>query len=321
MSAPEISVVMGVFNDAERLPPTLDSILSQTFGGFELIVVNDGSTDPRTARILSEVSARDPRIRVMSKPNEGLTRALRDGCAAARGRFIARVDAGDAMRGDRLAKQLDALERAPQAVLATCWTAFCGPDWEPLWTEKGRPTPDEGARAEPDEPGANLLHGPTSHVSAFFRRSAYEAAGGYRPQFYYGQDWDLWYRLAGLGLFRMVPEALQRVRLFPDSLSALHRERQERIGRCSLEAYWLRRAGRDESACLEAASRLRPGASSGSPPRRGEGAHFIGELLRRRGDPGCRRYFRQALRSNPFRANTWLRLAQAARLKSAGGGA
>lgn len=316
MNAPEISVVLSVFNDAGRLPTTLDSILAQTFGDFELIAVNDGSSDPDTGRILSEYSSRDPRIRILSKANEGLTRALRDGCATARGRYIARVDAGDAMREDRLAKQREALDRAPEAVLATCWTEVCGPEWEPLWTEKGRPTPPEGARAEPDEPGANLVHGPTSHVCAFFRRSAYEAAGGYRPEFYYGQDWDLWYRLAPIGRFLMVPEALQRIRLFPDSLSSLHRERQERIGRYSLEAYWLRRRGLDESACLEAASRLRPGVMHGPPGRRGDGAHFIGEMLRQRGDGRCRQYFIRALRSNPFRLNTWVRLLQS----SAGGG-
>ncbi len=316
MNAPEISVVLGVFNDAGRLPPTLDSILAQTFGDFELIAVNDGSSDPDTVRFLSEYAARDPRIRILSKTHEGLTRALRDGCAAARGRYIARVDAGDAMREDRLAKQREALARAPEAVLATCWTEVCGPEWEPLWTERGRPTPPEGARVEPDEPGANLVHGPTSHVSAFFRRSAYQVAGGYRPEFYYGQDWDLWYRLAPIGRFLMVPEALQRIRLFPDSLSSLHRERQERIGRYSLEAYWLRRRGLDESACLEAASRLRPGVMHGCPGRRGDGAHFIGEMLRLRGDGRCRQYFIRALRSNPFRLNTWVRLLQS----SAGGG-
>lgn len=316
MNAPEISVVLGVYNDAGRLAPTLDSILAQTCEDFELIVVNDGSRDPDTGRILSEYTSRDPRIRVLSKPNEGLTRALRDGCALARGRFIARVDAGDTMLPDRLAKQRDALDLAPEAVLTYCWTEFCGPEWEPLWTEKGRPTPPEGSRAEPDEPGANLLHAPPSHVTAFFRRPAYEAAGGYRPEFYYGQDWDLWYRMAVIGRFLMVPETLQRVRLFPDSLSALNRERQERIGRCALEAYWLRRRGLDESACLEAASRLRPGVAPGPPSRSGDGAHFIGELLRRRGDSRCRRYFLHALHDSPFRANTWVRLAQSVRLRT-----
>ena len=85
MSTPAISVVMGVFNEAAVLAPTLDSILAQTERDFELIVVNDGSTDPRVGEILAEYARRDARLRVLTQANAGLTRALIAGCAAAQG--------------------------------------------------------------------------------------------------------------------------------------------------------------------------------------------------------------------------------------------
>jgi hypothetical protein len=150
-----------------------------------------------------------------------------------------------------------------------------------------------------------------------FRRDAYLAAGGYRWPFYYGQDWDLWYRLAERGAFALIPEVLYRARLFPDGISACHRVRQEQLGRLSLEAFRLRRQGLPEEQCLRQAAAIRPGRPSAPAWRsKGEGAHLIGELLRTRGDTRCRPYFLQALRSNPFRLNSWVRLLQS----FAGGG-
>ena len=103
MSTPAISVVMGVFNEAAVLAPTLDSILAQTERDFELIVVNDGSTDPRVGEILAEYARRDARLRVLTQANAGLTRALIDGCARASAPWIARQDADDVSLPGRLA--------------------------------------------------------------------------------------------------------------------------------------------------------------------------------------------------------------------------
>jgi glycosyltransferase involved in cell wall biosynthesis len=88
----KLSVVMSVLNGAGDLARTLDSIFAQTERDFELIVIDDGSTDD-TPSILARQS--DPRIRVITQPNEGLTRALIRGCEAARAPLIARHDCGD----------------------------------------------------------------------------------------------------------------------------------------------------------------------------------------------------------------------------------
>ena len=89
-TTPEVSVVMGVYNGASALPATLQSILSQQGCEFEVIVVNDGSTDD-SGRVLDEWAARDARLQIIHQPNKGLTKALIRGCESARGEFIARM--------------------------------------------------------------------------------------------------------------------------------------------------------------------------------------------------------------------------------------
>lgn len=312
----KISVVMSTYNDAATLPASIDSVLNQDFRDVEFIIVNDGSPDPRTAEILADYGCRDSRIRVITKANEGLTKALIDGCAAAQGEYIARIDVGDVMTPDRLARQSEILDQHPEVAFVSCWTEYCGPEWEYLRTERGASSGVEGSiwigNVLPEEPGQNLKAGPTSHPSVMMRSDAYRKAGGYRWQFYYGQDWDLWYRLAAIGMFGMVARAMYRVRFFPEGISARHRERQRACGNCSRDACRCRLLGTDESECLAEAARIRPGIPRGSEsrPSRAEGWHFLGAQLLRNGDPRCRAYFREAIRRDPFRSNSWFRLAQ-----------
>jgi len=131
MSAPEVSVVMSVYNGAEHLETTLASILSQEGCEFEFIVVDDGSTDG-TSRILDEWAARDSRLRIIHQQNTGLTRALIRGCAEARGEFIARQDAGDVSLPGRLAAQCACLRTHTDTVMVSSGACFRGPADEKL---------------------------------------------------------------------------------------------------------------------------------------------------------------------------------------------
>ncbi|MGH9760030.1 MAG: glycosyltransferase family 2 protein [Blastocatellia bacterium] len=90
----DISVVMSVYNGEDHLAESVDSILDQKGVSLEFIVVDDGSTD-KSGEILADYSRRDSSVRVLSRENQGLTRALIAGCAAARGKYIARQDVGD----------------------------------------------------------------------------------------------------------------------------------------------------------------------------------------------------------------------------------
>ena len=122
---PEVSVVMSVYNGATDLRTSVDSILSQEGVNLELIVVNDGSTD-NSANILQEYAGSDERVRVISQQNQGLTRALVVGCAAARGEYIARQDAGDISLPGRLIKQLNTISENPDSAFVLCGRDLSG---------------------------------------------------------------------------------------------------------------------------------------------------------------------------------------------------
>jgi glycosyltransferase involved in cell wall biosynthesis len=303
-----VSVVMGVYNAAEHLAATLDSILAQTERDFECIVVDDGSTDA-TPAILATYAARDPRIRVITQENSGLTRALIAGCAAARGSYIARHDAGDLSDPRRFALQKRALDADPTVVFVSPATQYAGPELEPLQVIRGT-----GRALKPmlvidlSDPGI-LIDGPTHHGAVMFRRDAYERAGGYRAAFYYGQDFDLWYRLGEIGKFQAIAEVLYTARVTPDSLTGAARSRQKRLGELSRAALEARRRGESDAEIVAAAAEITR-APRRALSRRGKGLYFIGEALRRNHDRRARRYLRQSIAAWPFSARTWVRYLQ-----------
>jgi glycosyltransferase involved in cell wall biosynthesis len=317
--SPLVSVVMGVRDAGDRLAPTLESVLSQEDVDLELVVVDDGSRDGSGA-LLAEWAAKDPRIRLIHQPELGLTEALIRGCSEARGGFIARQDAADRSRPGRLARQVRALELDPGLAFVSCWTEYRGPELEYLYT-----TRDSGKAREPadviveggDTPA--LADGPTHHGSVMFRKEHYERAGGYRREFFLAQDRDLWFRLAEVGRYQALPEALYVALVLPASRSSSFRDVQHRLGSLARRAFELRRAGRSEREVLELAASLRP-QELADTPRRLAGAHyFIGEALRRNGDSRCLRYFRRAVRANPLHAAGWARLVQASATSVLGG--
>ena len=297
-----ISVVMGVYNAAETLRATLDSILGQEDVELEVIVIDDGSTDD-TPAILETY----PAIRVIRQENRGLTQALIAGCAAARGALIARHDAGDLSHPRRLVRQ-QRLFDDPKVAFVSCATQYVGPELEPLWVTRPKVLAPASILDLSREHG--LVDGPTHHGSVMFRRDAYERAGGYRAAFYYGQDFDLWYRLAERGRFASAEEVLYTARITPGSISSAAKREQETLARLSRGALELRQHGRSEEDLLAAAASVRPVRTSTSRRRRAAGLYFIGEALRRNGDPRARRYLREALRTWPWSPRTWIRLAQ-----------
>ena len=291
----KISAVMGVFNGAAGLPVTLDSILAQTECDFELIVVDDGSSD-ETPEILRRYAADDGRIRIITQKNGGLTRALIAGCEAARGQFIARHDNGDRSQPDRFARQLASF--TPDVVLVSCGARYIGPDSEFLYDAGATGDVRESLLHDPVE----RIHGLPHHGTAMFRRNAYAAAGGYREQFRYAQDLDLWIRLAALGRVVVLPEILYEARFETSAISATRRNDQVALARIAIAL----RDGAD-SALLEAARDM---GRSTRPRRGGETAalYFVASCLRRNRNPSYKRYARAALRRNPFHLRSWLLL-------------
>ena len=299
---PLVSVVMAACNAGGGLQPTLEGILGQENISLEFIVVDDGSTD-RTFDELREIAGRDQRVKVFNQEKRGLTAALIHGCRKVTGEFIARQDAGDISLPGRLRGQVDLLKSNPDAVMCSSFVEFCGPRGEYLYTAAVDEARLESAGA------SGMLRGPSHHGSVVMRRDAYETAGGYRREFYFAQDLDLWSRLAEHGRHVVVPEVLYRARLEPSSLSGRYADEQRRLAELIRRATDARRAGGDEDAILRAAAGIR--AQGRGARRRGiaAGAYFIGSCLQRRDRLAARRYFFETVANNPFHWKAWLKLA------------
>ena len=222
MSEPEVSVVMAVFNGATSLGATMESVLAERAVKLELIVVDDGSTD-ETSAILRGYAERDSRVRVLTQQNQGLTRALINGCAQACGEFIARQDCGDITLRGRFRHQLGFLRSNPGVVMTSCGTRFVGPEGEFLYDTRqiGAELHDGLTQLDP-----NRVRGVSSHTSVMFRRSSYKAVGGYRSEFRVAQDLDLWMRFAEVGQCLATPEVFCEVTLALGSISASQRAAQ-----------------------------------------------------------------------------------------------
>jgi glycosyltransferase involved in cell wall biosynthesis len=203
---PTISCVVPAYNAERYLRSAIDSILKQTWGDFELIVVDDGSTDS-TLEILREYERRDARVRPISRPNTGHTGAINDGIAAARGEFIARMDADDLALPERFAKQIAFLRANPDVVVVGGSVELIDPHDIPIG-ESRQPTTHE-------EIDAKLMHGSGGvipHPLATFRKSAYDRVGPYRAKFNGSEDLDLWLRFAEIGKVANLPEILLKYR-------------------------------------------------------------------------------------------------------------
>ena len=305
-SFPDVSVVMSVFNNADTLPAALESILSQQGVELEFIAVDDGSTDG-SAAILDDAARKDARLKVVHQPNAGLTRALIAGCARAAAPWIARQDADDVSLPGRLAALLDRARRQPDAVLLASAAWCTGPRSERLR--------EVAVETDPAQARRQLLAartGPPAHGSAMFSRAAYEAAGGYRDCFYYGQDSDLWMRLAERGGVIYLGEPLYAYRWEPGAISGAGRSLQRKFGRWGQACRRARAAGRSEDPWLRAAARLADDVRSGRvkktrPGDRALGLYHAGCLLERTDPAGAREYFRQALAADPLCVRAWVK--------------
>jgi GT2 family glycosyltransferase len=163
-------------------------------------------------------------------------------------------------------------------------------------------------------PGA-LTDGPTHHGSVMFRRDAYERAGGYRASFYYGQDYDLWYRLAEIGQFQCIDQILYTARITTGSITGAARKPQLAIGKLSRQALVVRLHGESDAEIMARAATIRR-APRLPIRRRAESLYFIGEALRRNADVRARRYLRQSLLAWPFSFRAWVRYLQSLLLAS-----
>ena len=166
MSTPQVSILMPVYNTAPYLREAMDSMLSQTFSDFELIVLNDCSPD-NAEEILDAYD--DPRIvRYKGEKNVGLSNVLNVGIVMARGKYIARMDSDDISLPNRLQVQVDFLEAHPEIDLVSVGMQLFG-DNDEIWV---REQDFEEMKI------CALLYSPVLHASSVWRKDSFE---GHRP--------------------------------------------------------------------------------------------------------------------------------------------
>lgn len=301
---PLVSVVMGVYNGEKVLKPSIASILNQQDVAFEFIVVNDGSTDG-TGEILADYRRRDTRLRVIDQENQGLTRALIRGCREAQGRYIVRQDGDDLSVPGRLAVLAGFMEQQQEVVLAFSWIRCVAPDGEVMHLLRSTATIDELTRKLREE-----MSGIPAHGSVILCRDAYEQAGGYRPEFYYAQDCDLWLRMAPLGKVGCVPGYLYDLCYSMESISASRRELQSQFCELAQGCYQARQKGVSETDLLVRAAELRQQAldsREATPSRRNRAITnlLIAAGLEVQGNSRALHYYLTALRSWPLSPKVW----------------
>jgi GT2 family glycosyltransferase/glycosyltransferase involved in cell wall biosynthesis len=221
-SVPRVSVVMPVYNAGRYLAPAVESVLAQTFRDFEFIIVDDGSTDS-SLEVLRAYEKQDARIRFISRPNTGLVGALNDGIAAARGEFIARMDADDVSLPARLERQVEILQSDAECLAVGSDVLFIDPEGAPL-IRRNPPLQHAGIVAELLEGNGGAL----IHPSVVFRRDALVACGGYREEAIHLEDFDLYLRLMSHGRLANLPEALLLYRQHPASINHTQGTREAR---------------------------------------------------------------------------------------------
>ncbi|MGC4031253.1 MAG: glycosyltransferase [Tepidisphaeraceae bacterium] len=224
MSGPAVSVVMSVYNAQRYLREALDSILWQTFTDFEVVVIDDGSKDD-SLFILRDYESRDNRIRIISRPNKGLTVSLNEALAAARGEFIARMDADDVADPNRFEKQVAFLRDNADVVVVGSSVELVDPYGVHIGFVN-YPTDHADIDKRLIQKGEG---GVLPHPATMLRAAAVKAVGGYREEFNNSEDLDLWLRLAETGKVANLPDVLLKYRRDLGSVSHTKRDNQLRM--------------------------------------------------------------------------------------------
>jgi glycosyltransferase involved in cell wall biosynthesis len=202
---PRISVLIPCFNHGAFIGDAIDSVLAQTFQDFEIIVVDDGSTDPLTRDTLSKLAT--PRTTLLQTENQGLPAARNHAARHASGALLCALDADDKLASTWFEKAVKTLDERPDVSFVSHWLETFGDEhwvWKPEQCDL-----------------AALLARNTVNGAAVVRREAFDAVGGYDPAMRDGcEDWDFWLRLVECGFGgTIIPEVLFYYRRRADSMS------------------------------------------------------------------------------------------------------
>ncbi len=214
---------MPVYNAGSYLDQAIDSVLAQSFSGFEFICVNDGSTDG-SLEILNKWANRDSRMRIISRANTGIVGALNDGLAASRCELIARMDADDICVSSRLEKQVAYMDSHTDCVALGSTALVVDEESSPI--KRWVVPPDHALVSELHLSGAA---GQMIHPTVIMRKAAVTNVGGYRAEWQWVEDYDLFLRLADFGKLANLQEDLLLYRFNARGISQSKRKLQEEL--------------------------------------------------------------------------------------------
>ncbi len=221
-----ISIILPVYNASDYLRETLESITAQTYKNFEIIAINDGSSD-NSLEILENYALNEPRLHIISRENKGLPQTLNEGIDLAKGDFIARMDADDIMLPQRLEKQLEYLLKNK--------LDLCGTQYQEFGLYSGK----SDLPISEDDCKLTLLFGsPFSHPSIFARTEVFKNFK-YNENLDCAQDYDLWCRIA-LSNYKLgnMKDVLLKYRISSNQISLKKREKQRKNTVYSAKRYW-----------------------------------------------------------------------------------
>jgi glycosyltransferase involved in cell wall biosynthesis len=235
MSTPRITVLFPVYNAERYLTEAVDSVLRQTYSDFELILIDDGSSD-KSLELEQIAAARDQRIVLTTGPHRGLSACLNVGLEIAKGDLIARMDSDDISSSNRFEQQVRFLDQSPECCAVGTQAVRIDPEGLPISVWRV-PTGHEEIDAQhvDGKPGGII------HPTVMIRRSALKQIGGYRPQCDLAEDYDIFLRLAEIGRLANLSENLLRYRLHEKSVTLSRTKAQNEITKQVLIEAWRRR--------------------------------------------------------------------------------
>jgi glycosyltransferase involved in cell wall biosynthesis len=207
---PKVSVVIPAYNAMTYLPKTLDSVLQQSFTDFEVLLINDGSTDSIESWF---TTVNDDRVRLISQANQGLPGARNTGIKEAQGDYVAFIDADDLWEPTKLEKQVRCLDAKPEVGLVYAWTLLIDQDGNSIGTVTA-------AQAEGNV-WEQLLLGDVvgSGSAAMIRRICFDQVGMFDTELTSIEDCDMWVRIAAHYPFAVIKEVLVYYRQHPSGMS------------------------------------------------------------------------------------------------------
>jgi glycosyltransferase involved in cell wall biosynthesis len=208
--SPLISVIIPIYNGEVTIGETIQSVLNQTYSNFELLIINDGSTD-NTLEVIS--SFQDSRIQVFSYQNAGQGASRNRGLNQAQGEYVSFIDADDLWVPEKLADQLTALQQYSEAAVAYSWTDYID--------ESGEFISHAPQRLYQGDVYTRLLLSDFigSGSNPLIRKSAILELNGFDQSLPPAEDWDMWLRLAAIYPFTVVPKPQILYRVSPHSSS------------------------------------------------------------------------------------------------------